>query len=130
LGIHAGALYDHRQQKVQPMLGLSLEGYGPIEGNKPSAGARTGFLYPFNGTTRVSLQPEGSLPIVPRTGNVTLAAGIASGPLAFHSTLCYRHFDIGNYGACAHWFSDGSYGGDLNLNFFFPILFASIGNIR
>jgi len=112
------------------MIGLSLEAFGPILADKPTAGARTGFLYPFGGTTRVSLQPEGSLPVVPQYGNVTLAAGIASGPFAFHSTVCYRHLELLSYGACGHWFSDGSVGGDLNLSFFFPILFADLSHIH
>ncbi len=129
LGLHAGALYDHSQHVVKPMIGVSLEAFGPLDTDKPTYGARTGVLYPFGGTARVSLQPEANLPVTRGYGNVTLAAGIASGPFAFHSTACFRQLEGLNYGACGHWFSDGSYGADFNLSFFFPILFADFGHV-
>jgi len=127
-GIHAGAIYDHNQHEVKPMIGLSLEAFGDLNTRKTTYGARTSVLYPFGGKARVSLQPETNLALVPEYGNVTLAAGIASGPFALHGTACYRHIEILNYGACGHWFSDGSYGADLNLGVFFPIFFANFGS--
>jgi hypothetical protein len=112
------------------MVGVTLEGFGGTDTRRPTFGAASRALYSLGGKARVSVQPEANLPIVRDFGNLSVAAGIASAPAAFHGSLCYRHLELVSYGGCGHWYSDGSFGADLNLSLFVPVLFAKLDRVH